>query len=635
MPLARAAYAADMEGTLRQAGIAAPPGSPERQYFEARLQNNEPIATFALTNSLAAVLAPWIVLAIGVAATKGNAAPRHGRSGVRRFAAACFQQWHIGPIAVCLALTKSRSSGIAALAGLGMIAIAYRTGLFQFARGRAQQVPLSRRERAGVRGARGNADLQSSEPSPASPRPNPLPKGEGNRRYAVVAILLLVAAAATAWTLTRPENSARLAKAVKSFGFRVQYWQATAGLIADHPLLGCGPGNFQDAYTAYKLPEASEEIADPHNFLLEVWATAGTPAMLAMLTMLACFFRECASANSSRASEGDSPIFVGRKLGQPPGDSPKSGWSEDAGAVGTVPWPVFAGGLAGFFLAVPLGQLAAAPPGIAATLVGLPLAAGCLATLTPWVRRGRLLHWLPAVGVAVMLINLSAAGGIGQPGVAGSFWLLLALGLHGRSPRCLRRALAAATLAAAIGLAIACFASGYSPVLRCETRFRAAERELLDRRLTEADADLSAAAAADPAAVKPWHLAAELAFQRWRREPSAGAIDRFDRCIAAALARAPRSAGLWRSAGDCWLEISAQTGRRAERDKALTAYRRAAALYPNNALCHAQLALAHRKCGDQAGFRRESAVAIDLDRRMPHAEKKLPENVRHRLSPSL
>ena len=73
MPLARAAYAADMEGTLRQAGIAAPPGSPERQYFEARLQNNEPIATFALTNSLAAVLAPWFVLAIGVAATKGNA----------------------------------------------------------------------------------------------------------------------------------------------------------------------------------------------------------------------------------------------------------------------------------------------------------------------------------------------------------------------------------------------------------------------------------------------------------------------------------------------------------------------------------------------------------------------------------
>ncbi len=52
-------------------------------------------------------------------------------------------------------------------------------------------------------------------------------------------------------------------------------------MIADHPWLGCGPGNFQDFYTQYKLPEASEEIADPHNFLLEIWATAGTPAATA------------------------------------------------------------------------------------------------------------------------------------------------------------------------------------------------------------------------------------------------------------------------------------------------------------------------------------------------------------------
>ena len=182
-----------------------------------------------------------------------------------------------------------------------------------------------------MRGARGNADLQSSEPSPASPHPNPLPKGEGNRRFAVAAILLLVAAAATAWTLTRPQNSARLAKAVKSFGFRVQYWQATAGLIADHPLLGCGPGNFQDAYTAYKLPEASEEVADPHNFLLEVWATAGTPAMLAMLAMLACFFRDCASANSSRFGRGQSH-FRRTEIGTAPWRFAKVGLERRRGA---------------------------------------------------------------------------------------------------------------------------------------------------------------------------------------------------------------------------------------------------------------------------------------------------------------
>ena len=75
---------------------------------------------------------------------------------------------------------------------------------------------------------------------------------------------------------------------------------------------------------------------------------------------------------------------------------------------------------------MPLGQIAAAPPNLAATLLGLPLAAVCLLLLAPWVRTGCLPPAWPAIGVAVMLVNLSAAGGIGQPGVAGSFWLLLA-----------------------------------------------------------------------------------------------------------------------------------------------------------------------------------------------------------------
>ena len=50
-------------------------------------------------------------------------------------------------------------------------------------------------------------------------------------------------------------------------------------MIADHPLFGIGPGQFQQFYARYKLPEASETIADPHNFLLEIWSTAGTPAL--------------------------------------------------------------------------------------------------------------------------------------------------------------------------------------------------------------------------------------------------------------------------------------------------------------------------------------------------------------------
>ena len=68
--------------------------------------------------------------------------------------------------------------------------------------------------------------------------------------------------------------------------------------------------------------------------------------------------------------------------------------------------PVFAGLLAGFVLAVPLGQLRAPrrpgrhAPGAAAAgrpLLGLPLAAGSLILLAPWAQNGRLPLALPAM----------------------------------------------------------------------------------------------------------------------------------------------------------------------------------------------------------------------------------------------
>ena len=40
----------------------------------------------------------------------------------------------------------------------------------------------------------------------------------------------------------------------------------------------------------YKLPQSSEEIRDPHNLFLEVWATAGVWAVLALAAALALAF---------------------------------------------------------------------------------------------------------------------------------------------------------------------------------------------------------------------------------------------------------------------------------------------------------------------------------------------------------
>ena len=262
------------------------------------------------------------------------------------------------------------------------------------------------------------------------------------------------------------------ARASKSFGYRLQYWQSSVRMIADHPLLGCGPGNFQNVYTRYKLPEASEEVADPHNFLLEIWATAGTPAMLAFLAVLACFAVEGGRKNGQWAVGSGQPLvgmavalpsLVGSEgaavqlppqhravgCGQPSPESlipnpqsPIPGSSPDASR------HVLLGGALGFVLSVPFGLLSAAPPSVmvidlgfaqpalpAAVLLGLPLAAAAIALLWGWIAHGRWSPRLPAIGVVVVLVDLLATGGIGLPSVAGTFWLLLALGLVGQQPR--------------------------------------------------------------------------------------------------------------------------------------------------------------------------------------------------------
>jgi hypothetical protein len=563
MPETRAEYQADPDRTMRDAGLWFPPGSPERRLFESRLANEEPLATFALTNSLAAFLTPWLVMLAGV----GLGCGRNRKRLIAVVVCAI-------PVAVCLLLTKSRSGCIAAGVGLVLAWLLCRE----------QRVHIGWKWPAAI--------------------------------SAIAAVL--VAAAVLAGKLDREG----LAQASKSFGFRLQYWQSSCLLIADHPIVGCGPGNFQNAYTGYKLPEAAEEVADPHNFLLEIAATAGTPATLAFVAVLGCFFGAIGrfqiseSQISNPASESDAWLHV------------------------------VAGGAVGFLLSVPVGLISAAPPRMAAVLLGLPLGAAAVMLLLGWIRDGRLPRLLPAVGVTALLVDLLATGGIGFPGVAGTLWVLLALGLfsaarprttaplsdsHGRG-RPYHDFGAWAGLVAAVALAAACYQTAYSPVLGCQTQLRLAEREP-----SRAAEHLEAAAAADPWAAEPWRQLAAVEFERWWEQPGKDTFDRFERAAAKALELAPNSASTWLTVGDWYSRALSRMDRQGSkaaaetRDHALSAYVEAARLYPNSTLYRAKLAEARRAAGDEPGFRREAEAALRLDNLTPHINKKLPAEVRSRL----
>jgi tetratricopeptide (TPR) repeat protein len=255
--------------------------------------------------------------------------------------------------------------------------------------------------------------------------------------------------------------------------------------------------------------------------------------------------------------------------------------------------------------------------------------AGVLAAWWRWIERGRLPPVLPAIAVAALLVDLSAAGGIGLSSVAGSFWLLLAVGLWavdaGRVRR-MSRSFAVVGLIAALLLTLACYTFAYAPVLACQAAIRTAYRQP-----ARAEKLLQDAVCDDPWAAKPRELLAALALDEWRREPDQQRQRQFERYNAMLLEVDSASSAAWLAAGDGYFEIAMKTQHARDRQKAIDCYRQAVERYPNSSQYRAKLALAWQAAGRTAEFRREADIALKLDHITPHESMKLPPETRKQL----
>ena len=582
LPATRARYERDPEGMLAEAGLDYARGSRERELFENRLRSVEPLATFALTNSLAGLLAPWLIVVLGIAVA-GTRRPGEanrpddlrpgeiepGSRGLSRTRLWLGVLGAAGTIGMCLVLTKSRTAYLATIAGVVLLGALWRV-------------------RARISGKLLGA--------------------------AAAAVALLVALAIAAGGL----DVQVLSEAGKSLGYRVQYWESSLGMIADHPWTGCGPGNFREAYPAYKLPTASEEIADPHNFLLEIWSTAGTPAMVAFVGVIAGFFVSAIRGRGRQTERSDAL----------PGPA---GAADDR--AGDRPWFVLGGGAAGFLLGILIGLSSEAVVGPFLLILGLPAGAGTVALLWGWVHQGELPAALPAVAVVVVLVNLSAAGALVFPGVSGTLWLLMALGLNAAGTAAVvtfSRAKLMGLLVLVFGLGVACYNTAYSPVVRSRAAMGLAQEQ--PRR---AEQWLLQAAKADPWAAEPWNRLASAAFSRWAVDGETAAFGQFERCVERACTLAPNSSPGWRMRGDCYFAAYQKMGRSQDLKEALKAYQRVVRLYPNDAEHQAVLALAMKAAGDGQGLREHGDRALWLDEITPHADRKLDRKLRDELRNSL
>lgn len=235
MPADRRAFELNPGAMMRQAGLEAEIGSQEYQQFRNRVNSTEPFATFALANSLAVVLGVATVLGFGMAV--GDWLKNRNLRAVLA--------WLLltTVIGVVLVLTKSRAAWIGAALGMAGLVAA---------------LVWSRR------------DLRPA--------------------MTWVSILGMAGVALVGWIGYRQDPLVFL-EATKSFQYRVEYWVATGKMIADHLLTGVGLGQFQSHYTWYKLPQASETIADPHNWILEILATTGIGGFLVWCMFLGVLWR--------------------------------------------------------------------------------------------------------------------------------------------------------------------------------------------------------------------------------------------------------------------------------------------------------------------------------------------------------
>ncbi len=565
LPATRALYQKDPEKVLREAGVDAPPGTPQRKLFEDRLNSTEPIATFALTNSLAGFLSPWLIVVLGILLTNWNMTGDARWTRIAGIVAAVL-------ILGCWMLTKSRTAWLATLGGIVLLVVYGR---------RAGWRP-DWRIVAGVGAA------------------------------AVVLPFLGVVVGGLDWLVVLESS--------KSFLYRVQYWRSTAQMIGDFPWFGCGPGNFQQYYTAYKLPEASETIAEPHNFLLEVWATAGTPALALLLGIFIGVVWQVWRAEGKSTSD----------LSQGAGDESRLNDLSEHGSVRAVYWGALMGGLVGYVLC---GFMEGYFPSPGLVVLGFPAAAGVLVRIHRWVCEGRLLCAVLATAIVVMLVNFLAAGGIGFAGVALSLWLLAALLLNQaeadrQSPpevwnRTLRR-WPAIGITVAVGVLFVCFhQTAYSPITEAQTLLTDGNtRRMLGQPLPALTA-FRRAADADPFSPEPWERAGELANEIWVQSGEHSFEELFRVAVRENLARNSRSSNAHMLVGHQWLAAYRRFGKRDYLDQAVGYYGIAVKLYPNYNLGRAQLAWALHLAGEDKRAKVEADEALRLDSLNPHQEQKL------------
>ena len=457
-----------------------PSDDSSRMMWEQRLYSVEPIALFALANTLAGILIVAVILWLGLMITNAR---RLNRPTMVVAAIVTLL------IVYCVLLTKSRTAWVGLTVGLaswGLSSGAMRT--------------------------------------PSRPR---LTRG---LMAGFVAVIVLVALAYASGGLDRFVVS----ESAKSLRYRFEYWTASWRMLeksARNLVLGVGPGNFRQNYLEFKLPQSSEEIADPHDMVLDVWANGGLTALVGLAGVCFCAVRPFfpnvngnsletipeAAANADAATQKPRAAFA----------TPTKLWSDG----------VILGGAMGYLVILFLGladdvtMVLLLPAWLLIVLVCRP------------VFQGELPRVVAASASLVLMVHLAGAGGIGMPGVSQVLLFVAMLAAPGAAaadfesgdPAMPRRDSCGPARTAAgwtfhsdsqlpvavigvVGLALylACWFTGLMPIVTVRSLIASAKEAMFERgQPSQAERDFRIAAEFDTWSATACERLSEIAFQSW------------------------------------------------------------------------------------------------------------------------
>jgi hypothetical protein len=530
------------------------------------IESTEPLGRFALTNSFAAILLVALILLLGEMASswRNSSAQAKSSQATRAFLLAITLL-----IAFVLLLTKSRTAVIALVAGSALSFVVtfrgrFRTALFW-----------------------------------------------GFLGTGALGILLLVAWAAGG--LDRYVFS----EAPKSLEYRTEYWIGAWRVIQDHPWLGVGVGNFRQHYLQHKLAKSSEEVLDPHDFLLEAWVTGGIIAFAGLAVLIFAALAGC------------------RRRSDPPiADSPATDWRTSAPSI----------------LCVAIGLLFAEQWLLEGLTDGELVAIGGLSILAAFLLNRATRFSSPTASVwtdtatktawFALSVHLLGAGGMEMPAII-QLWLCLSA--LAASPAHVETAAPRQWPTYAPGLVCTVagllffthLATATVPSMKTRAFANLADAEaLVGLRPDRIDERLKDAAAADRFDPEPWRRRAQFAFQQWMRLQS---DEWFDQAIAdqhAAIARDPHHPHDQRLLAEFHLRRFAIDNRPADAEAAVNAARKSLELYPNQVAGRRVLAESLAAAGQNAEAAKAARHTLELDDlwlKLGHVDKTLPPPDRTRM----